>query len=85
MLVRSFPNVFDALADTPEEAEDLKIRSRLLAELAARVRKASLPTHIAASRLGITSERLDDLLRGKMGLFTQAELVSLTATQAAAA
>ena len=84
MQVHQFADVFDALADTPAEAVDLKARSDLLSALGDRVKAWKLPRSAAAKRLGITLARLDDLLRGKLGRFSLDDLVSLTAAAGAA-
>ena len=77
MEVQTFDNVFDALADTPAEAANLKARSELLSALKARVRAWGLPQEAAANRLGITRPRLNDLLQGKMAKFSLDALVNL--------
>lgn len=84
MDVHQVADVFDALADTPAEAADLKARSDLLTALSDRVKAWELPRSAAARRLGITPARLDDLLRGKLGRFSRDDLVSLTAAGEAA-
>jgi predicted XRE-type DNA-binding protein len=66
MEIQTFDNVFDALADTHAEAANLKARSELLSALKARVRSWNLAQEVAASRLGITRARLNDLLQGKV-------------------
>ncbi len=77
MDVQTFDNVFDALADTPAEAANFKARSELLSALKARVRSWNLSQEVAASRLGITRPRLNDLLQGKMAKFSLDALVNL--------
>lgn len=77
MEIRTFENVFDALADTPAEAANMKARAELLSALKARVRSWELSQEAAASRLGITRPRLSDLLRGKLGKFSLDALVNL--------
>ena len=84
MQVQQFADVFDALADTPAEAADLKARSDLLSALSDRVKAWELPRSAAAARLGIAPERLDHLLRGKINQFSRDDLVSLTAAAGAA-
>ena len=78
MEIETFENVFDALADTPAEAANMKARAELLAALRARVRSWELPQQAAASRLGITRPRLNELMRGKLGKFSLDALVNLT-------
>lgn len=80
MEVQRFENVFDALADTPAEAANMKARSDLMSALAATVKSWEVTQASAAKRLGITRPRLNDLLRGKLGKFSIDALVNLTAT-----
>lgn len=77
MDVQTFDNVFDALADTPAQAANMKARAELLSALQARVRSWDLPQQAAAARLGITRPRLNDLMRGKLGKFSLDALVNL--------
>ena len=84
MDIHTFADVFDALADTPAEAADLRARAELLLSLIDRVRSWQLPRLAAATRLGLTPARLDDLLRRKIGRFSRDDLVRLTATAEAA-
>ena len=78
MDVQTFDNVFDAVADTPAEAANMKARAELLSALNARVRSWELSQEAAAKRLGITRPRLNDLMRGKLGKFSLDALVNLT-------
>ncbi|WDA39580.1 helix-turn-helix domain-containing protein [Sphingobium sp. YC-XJ3] len=77
MEVQTFDSVFDALADTPAEAANMKARSELLSALKSRIRSWDMPQEAAAARLGITRPRLNDLLRGKLGKFSLDALVNL--------
>lgn len=79
MDVQTFDDVFDALADTPAEAANLKARAELVSALRARVRSWEVTQQAAASRLGITRPRLNDLMRGKLAKFSLDALVKLTA------
>lgn len=79
MEIQTFDSVFDAIADTPAEAANMKARSALLSTLKARVRSWELSQEAAATRLGITRPRLNDLLQGKLGKFSLDALVNLTA------
>ncbi|WP_284947378.1 helix-turn-helix domain-containing protein [Acidisoma cladoniae] len=75
---QSFEDVFDALADTPAEAANMKARATLLAALVDRVTSWGLIQEEAAARLGVTRPRLNDLLRGKLGKFSLDALVNMT-------
>lgn len=77
MEVETFDSVFDALADTPVEAANMKARSELLSALNSQIRSWNLPQEAAAARLGITRPRLNDLLRGKLSKFSLDALVNL--------
>ncbi len=77
MEIETFDNVFDALADTPAEAANLKARSALLSAIKSRVRSWDVPQAAAAARLGITRPRVNDLLQGKLGKFSLDALVNL--------
>jgi predicted XRE-type DNA-binding protein len=77
MEVQTFEDVFDALADTPAEAANMKARADLLSLLVDRIKSWELPQDAAAARLGITRPRLNDLVRGKLGKFSLDALVNL--------
>jgi predicted XRE-type DNA-binding protein len=77
MEAQTFSDVFDALADTPAEAANMKVRADLLAALIEQVNSWGLPQEAAADRLAITRPRLNDLLRGKLGKFSLDALVNL--------
>jgi predicted XRE-type DNA-binding protein len=74
---QTFTRVFDALADTPAEAANLKARAEILSALVATVGAWGVSQEAAAARLGITRPRLNDLLRGKLGKFSLDALVNL--------
>jgi len=79
MEAQTFADVFDALAETPAEAANMKARADLMAMLADRVKSWGLPQEAAAARLAVTRPRLNDLLRGKLAKFSLDALVNLTA------
>lgn len=72
-------SVWDALADSPEEAENLRLRSKLMRVLTKAVRSWDLPQKEAARRLRVTQPRLSDLLNGKVDKFSLDALVNLLA------
>ncbi len=78
MQTQTFDDVFDAIADTPEEAANLKARADLLAALVEHIQSWAVPQEVAAARLHITRPRLNDLLRGKVSKFSLDALVNLT-------
>ena len=79
MKVEMFDDVFDAIADTPAEAANMKARADLLAALIGQVKSWELPQGAAAKRLGITRPRLNNMMQGKLGKFSLDALVNLAA------
>lgn len=72
-----FDDVFDALADTPAEAANLKARADLLAAVERRIALWSLSPEDAAEKLGLSPSRLEDLRAGRLGLFSLDALVNI--------
>ena len=64
-----FPNVWDAIEDTPEEAENMKLRSVLMTALKNHITRSEMSQAQAAKLLGVTQPRISDLMRGKINLF----------------
>lgn len=77
MRQQRFNDVFDAICDTPEEAENLKLRAVLMRELASRI--ASMSQQEAAALLGVTQPRISELVRGKIQYFALDKLVTMAA------
>jgi len=85
MTAEVFESVWDALEDTPTEAENMKLRASLMIAIT-EVMLAWHKTQIeAARRLGVTQPRLNDLLRGRVGKFSLDTLVALAARASLAA
>lgn len=72
-----YASVWDALADSPEEAENLRIRAQLIRALVAAVEGWGVTQKEAAERLQVTQPRLNDLLKGKVDKFSLDALVNL--------
>lgn len=75
-----FSSVWDALEDTPQQAANMRLRSKLLLALCNAVRSWELSQKEAAQRLGISQPRLNDMLNGKIDKFSLDALVNLSAT-----
>ncbi|SEK86659.1 helix-turn-helix domain-containing protein [Halomonas daqiaonensis] len=73
-----FSSVWDAIADTPEEADNLRLRAELMGKIAARVAEWEVTQEVAAERLGITQPRLNDLVNERISRFSLEALVSLS-------
>jgi predicted XRE-type DNA-binding protein len=71
-------NAFDAIADNPAQAAELKARAALMGALVAQIASWKLPPETAAARLKISKARLKELLGGKFGRFTLEALTQLT-------
>jgi predicted XRE-type DNA-binding protein len=73
----TFASVWDAIEDTPAEAENMKLRSTLMMALERHIRAKGWTQAEAARRLGVTQPRVSDLLRGKINLFALDTLVNM--------
>ena len=72
-----FSSVWDAIEDTPAEAENMKLRSALIMALKERITREGLSQSQAAKLFGVTQPRISDLLRGKINLFGLDTLVNM--------
>lgn len=74
---KQFASVWDAIEDTPEKAENMKLRSGLMIALKEHLTRTGLNQSEAAKLFGITQPRVSDLMRGKIGLFGLDALVNM--------
>lgn len=72
-----FTSVWDAIEDTPEEAENMKLRSVLMMALKNHLIQSQLSQAQAAKQFGVTQPRISDLMRGKINLFGLDALVNM--------
>ena len=70
-------SVWDAVGETPAEAENLRIRAALMVELTAYLRRSGMTQAQAARQFGVTQPRVSDLTRGKIDLFSIDTLVNM--------
>ena len=77
MTTQRFASVWDAIEDTPEEAENKKLRSVLMQALKNHIERSTLSQAQAAKLLGVTQPRVSDLMRGKINLFALDALVNM--------
>ena len=75
-----FASVWDAIENTPAEAENMKLRSALMIALKEQIERQGWTQAEAARRLGVTQPRVSDLMRGKIDLFGLDTLVNLVTT-----
>lgn len=72
-----YESVWDALADSPEQAANLRARAALMQQIAADVQKHRWTQAEAAKKCGVTQPRMNDLLRGRVSRFSLDALVNL--------
>ncbi len=77
MSKKRFANVWDAIEDTPAQAENMKLRSTLITALKDHIVRTGLNQSEAAKVLGVTQPRMSDLMRGKIELFGLDTLVNM--------
>lgn len=75
--VDRYDSVWDALADTPEQAANLRARTDLMQKIAAIVKEQGWTQAEAARRCGVTQPRMNDLLRGRVSRFSLDALVNI--------
>lgn len=73
----AFASVWDAIADTPEEAANLRLRGELMEQIAVIVKESGWTQVEAASQCGVTQPRINDLLRGRISRFSLDALVNI--------
>lgn len=74
---KKYEIVWDAIADTPEEAANLRIRSELMMQIAAIIKTNGWKLAEAATQCGVTQPRIDDLLCGRVSRFSLDALVNI--------
>jgi predicted XRE-type DNA-binding protein len=73
----TYASVWDAIADTPEQAANLRARAELMQKIVARLKKYDWTQAEAARRCGVTQPRINDLLRGRVSRFSLDALVNI--------
>jgi len=73
----SYESVWDALAETPAEAANLRARAELMQKIAAIVAENGWTQVEAAKNCGVTQPRINDLLRGRVSRFSLDALVNV--------
>lgn len=79
MTKRRFASVWDAIEDSAAEAENMKLRSRLMMAVRDHIEREGLSQAQAAKLFGVTQPRVSDLVRGKIDLFSIDTLVNMLA------
>ncbi|MBE0656696.1 MAG: XRE family transcriptional regulator [Bryobacteraceae bacterium] len=73
----TYASVWDAIADTPEQAANLRARAELMHQIEAIVKRKDWTQAEAASHCGVTQPRMNDLLRGRVSRFSLDALVNI--------
>jgi predicted XRE-type DNA-binding protein len=73
----TYASVWDALADTPEQAANLRARADLMRQIAEVIQDSGWKQVEAAERCGVTQPRINDLLRGRVSRFSLDALVNI--------
>ena len=79
MEIHTYRSVWDAIADSPEEAANLKLRSQLMDAIKAYIDHENLTQEEAAKRLGVSRSRVSELVNGRISKFTIDKLVNMAA------
>ena|SRR5579875_3434722 len=74
---RSSGNVFKDLGFAPKEAESLRLRAQLMAELKRLIETRKLTQNSAAKLFGVSQPRISDLVRGRIDLFSIETLIDM--------
>jgi predicted XRE-type DNA-binding protein len=70
-------NVFVDCGFPPAEAENLRIRAKMMMALTAYIEERKITQSRAARIMGVSQPRISNLIRGKIGLFTIDTLVNM--------
>ena len=75
--IESYDSVWDAIADTPEQAANLRTRAELMQKINSIVKANGWTQTEAARQCGVTQPRIDDLLHGRVSRFSLDALVNI--------
>lgn len=70
-------NIFLDLGFPPDEAENLRVRARLMMAIGGIIRRRGLKQKQAAELFGVSQPRISDLKRGKINEFSIDSLVNM--------
>ena len=79
MKIHTYESIWDAIADSPGEATNLKIRSQLMDILADYIRHEGITQKEAALRFGVPRSRVSELVHDRISKFTIDKLVNMAA------
>lgn len=65
------------MADSPEEADNLKLRSQIMDAIEEYILREGITQRVAAERLGVPRSRISELMNGRLSKFTIDKLVNM--------
>ena len=74
----TYSSIWEAIADTPEQAVDLRTRSHLMRQIAAFINNQHWTQPDAAQHCKLTQARINDLPRGRLSRFSLDALVRIS-------
>lgn len=79
MSKQRYDSVWDAIEDSAEQAENIRLRASLMMALEQYVTRNGISQAQAARLLGVSQPRISNLMRGKISLFSLDMLVNMVA------
>jgi predicted XRE-type DNA-binding protein len=76
---KHFASIWDAIENTPAEAENMKLRAQLMMALKKHISRLEMSQDDAAKLLNVTLPRVSELACGKIDLFALDALVNMAA------
>ncbi len=77
MSEKPFTSVWDAIEDSPEQAQNMRLRSTLMMALKACIERTGMDQAEAAALFGVAQPRISDLMRGKISVFGLESLMNM--------
>jgi predicted XRE-type DNA-binding protein len=76
-IIQGSDNIFEDLGFSPEESQHLIIRADLMLQIRRIIQNQNWTVEQAAIEFGVSPDRIQSLLKGKIGEFTIEQLISL--------
>ena len=75
--IETFDSVWDAIADTPAEAANLRARAEVMRQISQIIDENGWKQTESAVRCDVSQPRINDLLRGRVSRFSLDALVNI--------
>ena len=79
MTTQRYDSIWDAVEDSAEQAENMRLRAGLMIALEQYVTRNGMSQEQASKLLGVSQPRISNLMRGKINLFSLDMLVNMVA------